>query len=237
MTRISSAVILIAIGYALTLAGCAASARNQSPGVQSNDAAAQSDPPALGAGLGDFSKVVVSEASWGSWLADDLDGMVRNSELIVVGKVDGVSSVAKDELPLQDMPFTPEIGKDPQRPTRPFVLRVNTTFNFTIDGHMKGSSATNKIRVRQASGVADGVLYRFGDDMPLVPGERYLLFLTPSVAEPTAFETTAFISGQFPIRNGQIEAAYKTSKLARLLGGLPEADAVRNLAPIVARAQ
>lgn len=190
--------------------------------IDDADNSVASQPPPLGAGLGDFDRVVGSETEWASWLADDVEGMVSGSDLVVIGKVDGIARVDPKLIPVHLEPFTPVVGKNPERPTEPITLGASTTFNFSVERVLKGDATKTALLVRQASGVYEGTLYLTGEDVPLVPGDRYLLFLARSQSDPSAYETMAFIGGQFPIRNGVVQAAYVPSQLAGLLVGRSE---------------
>jgi hypothetical protein len=158
--------------------------------------------------------------------------MIQSSDIVVIGQVDDVVRVEPDQVPTNLEPFTPVVGKDPS-PPKPFILAVNTTFGFTIQRVLKGDSAPAKVLVRQASGVYDRTLYLTGEDRPLVPGERYLLFLVRSRSDPSAYEPNAFIAGQYPIRGGIVRAAYEPSELATLIKGRSEAAAIESLLQVI----
>jgi|GEM_PF-4346183 len=231
---------LIAMLCAMGLLATATTACGSTSGPPDGSVSAKetlTDAPPLGAGLGEYEETAGSAVSWASWLADDIDGMVSDSDIIAIGIVTSVSRVEPQLVPVQELPFTPEVGKNPNRPTEPLLLGVFTTFNFIVEHPLKGAVDGEVIQVRQGSGVYDKTLYILGEDVPLVPGDRYLLFLSRSMADPEAYETTAFIGGQFAIRNGIVKAAYSQSNLAKLVGGRSEQNALITLEAAVAKGQ
>jgi hypothetical protein len=118
------------------------------------------------------------EASWAEWYTD-LHTLKAHSDVVVVGSIAGITSVAKN----QGVPFT--------------VYKLSVTQVLYDKAHR---ITGNSIPLNQTGGILNGVQYATDDDPLFVVGEQSVLFLRFDPAT-NLFFVAGGPSGRFRVAN------------------------------------
>jgi hypothetical protein len=177
--------------------------------------------------------------------ARSVEGLIKDSDLIVVGRVVGSEAVSRPEpfsVPIPcDTPLPPELaGKRCGGTFSGLIGDYLTNHTIQVETYLKGRSDA-QVTVQEMGGEFDGISVRVKEWPWYEVSKRYLMFLKWDTQKPGIAYTTAAAFGGYPLLDVDVdlfpEAAAFDSGAPRELGALSESEAISRIeAAVLAQA-